>query len=636
MIRLLSYLSLAIFTGCILFSEIYQVGVHVYRSHALILPLLVASLIVFIVQVLEKRFFSAPVVIIISLSLFYIFVRATFTDSFHSVSYDFNLLFTVFLIFVNGSYFLKRDSYKQFLAGVAYVVFAVQVATYISSEFLGLENYINWTSLFNQDNANEESYGSMTHKNAFALLLLFKVIFADMCLRQRFKIIYPITLSLLVVVSMIAVYTGARGAFFVSALSFLFYCFGSLSYFYRKFKGKHGKRNAILISSGGLLLTLFIAIKILNSGGEAVYEVRGKKLDFSQIYTDDVRGKLTYLAFDQFTQKPFFGKGADSFKNEFPALREHIKIPLVTGDARFVHNDIMQILCEYGIVGFLTLTISLLTAAKHSFQKWNGTYIITCFLVILFICLMSDFIMRVPIVAITATLLAAVLFPLKEKQNLKHHLANGCVMLVLFILCLKLNGLALLNPYLGVKYSTAHENDKQVLGTHLVKQSNDYHLHQKIGYQCYLNYLKLNVSEDLMQAEQMLIRSIELNPANGFAYLKLAEIQSHIDFEKSRRNLAVAKKILKKRFLWVGGYETAYRVYLNTGGKLWKQRKSNEALSFFSQSKKYLATSRRYSRRVAKNEDVWRKKYNEISSQINFLQEAGIEPSGNTLPLFDK
>ncbi|MDP0490136.1 MAG: O-antigen ligase family protein [Verrucomicrobiota bacterium JB023] len=84
-------------------------------------------------------------------------------------------------------------------------------------------------------------------------------------------------------------------------------------------------------------------------------------------WKDDLRGRLAMagIAFEIWMNHLWFGAGGNSYGYEFVRLFDGESIPGFFGDAERAHSDYLQILSDYGLIGFLavvTLLISILLA----------------------------------------------------------------------------------------------------------------------------------------------------------------------------------------------------------------------------------------------------------------------------------
>ena len=84
--------------------------------------------------------------------------------------------------------------------------------------------------------------------------------------------------------------------------------------------------------------------------------------------SEDIRFPLWEAAWKQFKIAPVFGTGSRTYLYYGRMFRA----PEMRTDPTFVHNDYLQTLAEYGIVGLALALIFIGTHLRHAWQRWLG------------------------------------------------------------------------------------------------------------------------------------------------------------------------------------------------------------------------------------------------------------------------
>ena len=84
---------------------------------------------------------------------------------------------------------------------------------------------------------------------------------------------------------------------------------------------------------------------------------------------EDIRFQLWDAAWKQFKLAPVFGTGSRTYLYYGRMFRS----PEVRTDPTFVHNDYLQTLAEYGLVGLALVLVFIGAHLRHAWQHWRGT-----------------------------------------------------------------------------------------------------------------------------------------------------------------------------------------------------------------------------------------------------------------------
>lgn len=180
--------------------------------------------------------------------------------------------------------------------------------------------------------------------NIFTALMMFSGVFAVWVALYKKNIVLRFTsiLSLLFILYLMALSGGRKTIIALIACTL---------YFIWKKAGKsiHKKVMAILVIGLTMSFILYITMSV-----QWIYDVIGYRfeglLDFlngtgySNVTSDDLRKKMIEIGLQGWSERPMFGHGLDSFK----FFNEQI-----TGRKFYSHNNYIEILYDFGLVGFI-------------------------------------------------------------------------------------------------------------------------------------------------------------------------------------------------------------------------------------------------------------------------------------------
>lgn len=200
--------------------------------------------------------------------------------------------------------------------------------------------------LGNVDNLNGERLGGEETGNAniFTALMMFSGVLASwLALYKRNIIIRVISaLSLLLVLYLMAL-SGGRKTIIALVACLLFFIW--------KKSGNSIKKRIIALTM--ICLTMYFLLYLMMNV-QWIYDVVGYRFDGilgfiggtgeSNVSSDDLRKKMILIGLQGWTERPIFGHGLDSFKF-FNAT--------VTGRMFYSHNNYVEMLYDFGLVGFV-------------------------------------------------------------------------------------------------------------------------------------------------------------------------------------------------------------------------------------------------------------------------------------------
>ena len=156
------------------------------------------------------------------------------------------------------------------------------------------------------------------------------------------------------------VLTGSRGGYLSAASGFT--VFAGLSVWTLRARMSH----ALLPRMFGI-----VAAIVLIGGGIAFVTERNfaiRERTNTVFVSSDIRFQLWEAAWKQFQLAPVFGTGSRTYVYYGRMLRP----PQFRDDPVFVHNDWLQTLAEYGIVGILLFAGFVIAHLRHGWRRWLG------------------------------------------------------------------------------------------------------------------------------------------------------------------------------------------------------------------------------------------------------------------------
>ncbi len=152
--------------------------------------------------------------------------------------------------------------------------------------------------------------------------------------------------------------TGSRGGYFSTLVGLI--AFGLLSF--RALRRAHFHQVWVpIVAAVSIALVLLAGAVVIFSSHHPIQS------RLSKVLTEDVRIQIWKMALQQFKESPVVGTGAQTFRH-FGRLYRPSEMP---ADPEYVHNDYLQLLAEYGVIG---LALGLFFVGAHcwfGFQTLN-------------------------------------------------------------------------------------------------------------------------------------------------------------------------------------------------------------------------------------------------------------------------
>jgi O-antigen ligase len=190
-------------------------------------------------------------------------------------------------------------------------------------------------------------YNNPNHLAAFFSLVVFMTC-AVLCF-GRAAVVWKLLLAFVCISSMLGmaltISRGALGGLLVGGLAFAILSLWILRHTYPHLVGR--------IILGVLLLGVTL--------GGVLWKVNEDYLRrrmASQDAAGDLRWSIWHSAAVQNAQQPWIGEGARMFQDGCARYRQP-DMPVWIGDAEFAHNEWMQLLADYGWIGFVLLALAL-------------------------------------------------------------------------------------------------------------------------------------------------------------------------------------------------------------------------------------------------------------------------------------
>lgn len=202
--------------------------------------------------------------------------------------------------------------------------------------------------------------GSFLNPNQFAWVmgtgLLISVSFATWGRLRIWARILCIYLAVVFLAGLIL--AASRGALIATALGIL--AFGALSLLGTGLIARQGMRS--------LLVGSFLVLVVILGSGALVYNFTWvAQSRFQEILVPGVRSSYIEIAWREFQSAPIFGTSPGNFLYSSRLYRHEIS----PGDAMYTHNDWLQLLAEYGWVGFSLGFLALLLLLGNGIKRFQ-------------------------------------------------------------------------------------------------------------------------------------------------------------------------------------------------------------------------------------------------------------------------
>ena len=299
------------------------------------------------------------------LSLFSVFAgylvfRAAYSDVFDLGRRDIFLVGNGVLFLLAGYLSLTYTSNQKLFFNILRVALVLSLGACFYQYFIEPD-----FALFRSERSNVKGVsGLFYHRNYFAgFLALMMPVWVLKWMRNPARNWVDFGFALVTI--LLGFFTNSRSGFLsliVGAATAIF--------FYKKYSlgsEEGSSRKWVLWLSAGvalvlLLVSAFVLLpQILDNRGGAEAGLKN-------------RMKLAGIAYDAWLQRPWIGNGAHSFSYLFPKM--FLGLGGWVGDAKMVHSDFLQVLCDYGLVGLILLLLSILLLFGKFFSMGKSSHLL--------------------------------------------------------------------------------------------------------------------------------------------------------------------------------------------------------------------------------------------------------------------
>lgn len=390
------------------------------------------------------------------------------------------------------------------------------------------------------------------------------------------------------------------------------------------------------------------AVAVILSFGvvSKVSEQRKQGGDLNLVLEKDMRFALAGLAFDQWMEKPLVGTGSQSFRYLSVEHWDRETMPRWLGTPDTVHNEYLQTLAEYGLIGFLLLVLFVMLVfgrfvlwppeEERSGSVWTGARIggfggLTAAA----IHAMLDFQMHVLPVLLLAGGVVGLLVSTNPSTSKSLRWVHMLTIVFAGTVALASSGRDNLSLITWLKWETAAVRqegrmtgkDLSVLRK-LVDGSPHYILARAYGRFYMEAYLKDSNRNPKLLEEALWALEIAYhrNPfdqeASGNYGLVLDLVGRHE--EATAVHLRTVEMAWRRESRYGVMSAMSHHLY-QVGEKIWKQRKAEKALGFFLVSLDYLNASHRQGFRFDGGLP-YKERKRLLESRVSLLQTSGITP----------
>jgi hypothetical protein len=298
-----------------------------------------------------------------------------------------NFCSLLIVVFILKMIFYRDEHKNRFHLFLSFIGF---VSAFIGT-FLYLSGYTDFLT-FKSYNKGSVSTGFFISRTVFSIFLLFCLVSSLEYLKNsknyEKNFITSVYVRLFIVFIAIGLITTfSRIGNFLLLNTMLFYLINEI--FFKK-KKKYIFKNIIMVI---ILFDIFI-LGVYFGSSRIVDRFLFLENDFSEILNPDInllRFQIIKFAFYQINNYLFFGYGPGSFEILF-----NLKFPnLLNSYANHAHSGLTQFIGEFGLVGFGLFLLSI----KNLFFKSTNYNLINCLLLFyLFIILIFDFSLHIPLI----------------------------------------------------------------------------------------------------------------------------------------------------------------------------------------------------------------------------------------------
>ena len=652
-----TFIAILLILGIVV-SQAYVVG---FEYHRFFTPswffMGAAILIMFTPPVITSRW-SVWVHLSLCVLTIYIGGRGTLAELSFLGGKDFPVLFYGLVVFMGVSVITKtRRAFGAVLA-TGLGLFVYQVAITLAPGAITENLPRAWGELVHE---REGVVGLFRHHNPFASYcgLGIAVVMATCFVKTRHnKAVYalPFGAIILALLTIFAAYqSGSRlGMAVVVLTALIVVVLGLLLRFifsYGRIRSNNRVSSAILL----LIIGLFASIGLFTKSFNVVSAARNASGEIGADSMEGLRISAMSMGVSLWQENPLIGNGPRSYWVNAPRLREDGKIQVVRfTDPEMVHNDYIQTLAEYGIIGLLLILLAVFAILRAIWklaylQRFvNENWIIPPVIAIsatagIMVHSLADFTMHnTPVFGQLALILGACYGYLGTRYVSSAPSGKACLWISTFRGVSLLGGGVFLfvfgkdqiiNNMALVKYDYVkwHGSEVEVLEEtrKVVSLAPEPILYEDLGVRlsASASAQTQNRLQLMKEAENAFEQAYVLHPYRLPVLVNLAVMKSNLKkWDEANQYLGEAFEVSNNRWPAYELDRVAISYLIKKGELLWLQeRNATLAMAHFLEAQKYIYEGRmKHSRQWNK---TWKRYANKVEEYLTVMEAGKIEPA---------
>ena len=363
-------------------TQVYVVGFEIHRFYAPSLPFVALAIGLLMSTRITKDSGEIGLYTLLGLSTLYMGIRGMLCEVPILSLKEVPLISYGVIVFTAASALFRHRGPAFALTSFIACISSIQLFYQLSNESIQEVLPRMWGEI----KGLGRGHGLFRHYNPFAsyCALISGTLGALLCIRMPSKgtgIFARFLLLIILGITCCAAYhSGSRLGTGVTILSALVGC--SLSGCFRVAitNGRVASVNRLSLILGVLALGVMLSIGGFLTTFNKLSETRGMKGSVSNDIVGGMRISSIGMGFSLWSESPLIGHGPRAYSYNAPRLRQEKSNYGVSGgeahpDAEMVHNDYIQTLAEYGVVGLLLILITLTYLLGWLWNKgWNLRY----------------------------------------------------------------------------------------------------------------------------------------------------------------------------------------------------------------------------------------------------------------------